>query len=326
MTLHSDHGFLLKNRPILVVGGRGFVGSHVMRALVETGIRPVAFGPPMTEDRLPDISGRYDEVIGSIEDRQGLEFALKEVRPGAVVSCAGHSVGRLGLMHSGEVEPDTAMAVNVLGLDKLLDAARGAGVDRVVWTSSTAVYGPASAYGRQPVNEDDAAAPTTFYGLTKVLAEEVARYHARHGLHVVGLRLPLILGAGLWYRGAAGALLDLFSAARQGHPARIAFHDSPIDLMHVADAAEAVVTVLRHPGPLEPIYNLEGFRTRLTDLVREVGRLRPGVRIEVALSPPSVLFPLIEGSRFRSATGFAPIHDLAMFVRAMLEDGKESGR
>jgi nucleoside-diphosphate-sugar epimerase len=308
----------------MVVGGRGFVGSHVVRALADGGIRPVLFGPPMVEDRLSDIAARHDEIAGSIEDRERLEAALKEVRPAAVVSCAAHGAGRLGLMRSGEAEPEAAMAVNVVGLDKLLDAARGASVGRVVWTSSTVVYGPASAYPREPVNEDDAPAPTTFYGLTKVLAEEVARYHGRrYGLDVVGLRLPLILGPGLWYRGVASALADLLDAARQGRPARIAFHDAPIDLMHAADAAEAVLTVLRHPGSLGPIYNLEGFRTRLTELVREVGRVRPGARIEVEPSAPAVLFPLIDGSRFRVATGFAARHDLARLVRTMLEDRKE---
>jgi nucleoside-diphosphate-sugar epimerase len=308
----------------MVVGGRGFVGSHVVRALVKAGARPVLFGPPMAEDRLSGITGRYDEIAGSIEDRERLEAALKEVRPSAVVSCAAHRAGRVGLMLSGEAEPDAAMAVNVLGFGKLLDAARGAGVERVVWTSSTIVYGPASAYAREPVNEDDPPAPATFYGLTKVLAEEVARYHARrHGLDIVGLRLPLILGPGLSYKGVASALVDLFDAARRGAPARISFHDSPVDLMHVADAAEAVLTVLRHPAPLAPIYNLEGFKARLTDLVREIGRVRPGARIEVEPSAPAVLFPLIDGSRFRLATGFTARHDPARFVCAMLDDWED---
>jgi nucleoside-diphosphate-sugar epimerase len=307
----------------MVVGGRGFVGSHVVRALVKAGARPVLFGPAMAEDRLPDLAGRYDEITGSIEDRERLEAAVKDVRPSAVVSCAAHGAGRLGLMRSGEAEPDAAMAVNVLGFGKLLHAARGAGVGRVVWTCSTAVYGPVSAYAREPVNEDDPPAPVTFYGLTKLLAEEVARYHARrHGLDTVGLRLPLIVGPGLWYRGAASALADVFDAARRDAPVRIAFHDSPVDLMHAADAADAVVTALAHPGPLAPVYNLEGFKARLTDLVREIGRLRPGSRIEVEPSTPAMLFPLIDGSRFRLATGFAARLDLARFVRAMLEEGK----
>jgi nucleoside-diphosphate-sugar epimerase len=309
-----------------VVGGRGFVGSHVVRALAKAGLPPVVFGPPMTEDRLSDIAGRFYEIAGSIENREHIEAALKEVRPAAVVSCAAHGAGRLGLMRSGEAEPDAATAVNVVGLDKLLDAARRARIARLVWTSSTAVYGPASAYTTEPVNEDDPPAPTTYYGLTKVLAEEVARYHVRrYGLDVVGLRLPLILGPGLWYRGAASALVDMFDAVRQTRPARIAFYDAPIDLMHVADAADAVLTALRHPRPLGPIYNLEGFHTRLTDLVREVGRVRRAARIELTPSPPAILFPLIDGSRFRTATGFAPRHNLATLVRAMLEDWKETG-
>jgi nucleoside-diphosphate-sugar epimerase len=308
----------------MVVGGRGFVGSHVTRALADAGVRPVVFGPPMAEDRLSDIAGRYDEVTGSIEDRARLEAVLKEVRSSAVVSCAAYGAGRLGLMRSGEAEPEAAMAVNVLGFGKLLDAARAAGITRVVWTSSTAVYGPASAYPREPVSEDDPPAPATFYGLTKLLAEQIARYHVRrHGQDIIGLRLPLILGPGLWYQGAAHALAELLEAVRRGVPARIAFHDLPLDLMHVADAAAAVLTVLRHPRPLGPVYNLEGFRARLTGLVREIRRVRPEARIEIEPAAPPMLFPLIDGSRFRLATGFAARHDLAAFVRAMLEDQKE---
>ncbi|MBN8940182.1 MAG: NAD(P)-dependent oxidoreductase [Rhizobiales bacterium] len=316
---HSDGRGREPGAAVLVAGGRGFVGSHVVRALAGAGFHPVLFGPGMAEDRLADIAGRYGEIHGSIEDRAALAAAFAEVRPSLVVSCVAHGVGKLGLMRSGEAEADAAFAVNVAGHGKLIDAAQAAGVGRIVWTSSTVVYGPASDYGDARVDEDDRSAPTTTYGLTKQMAEALSAFHARrHGLDIVGLRLPLILGPGLWYQGAASAIADVFTAARGGEAARIAFHDRPVDLMHVADVADAVLAVLRHPGALDPVYNLKGFEASLVDLIAVVERLVPGARIALDRIEPALLFPLIDGGRLAAATGFAARHDLDGLVRSLL--------
>src|SRR5882757_3761490 len=219
-------------RTVLVAGGLGFVGSHVVRALVNAGYFPVLLGPDMAEDRLVDIAGRYDRIEGSIADRAGLAAAFARFKPSLVVSCVAHSVGNLGLMRSGETESDAAFEINVAGHGKLIEAACAAGVRRIVWTSSTVVYGPASDYADTRVDEDDRPAPTTIYGLTKQMAEALSVFLARrHGIDIVGLRLPLILGHGLWYQGAASAIVDIFAAARAGRVARVAFHDRPVDLM-----------------------------------------------------------------------------------------------
>jgi nucleoside-diphosphate-sugar epimerase len=307
-----------------VAGGRGFVGSHVVHALVAAGYRPVVFGPAMAEDRLASIAGRYDEAHGSVEDRAALAQAFAIAKPAAVISCVAHGAGRLGLMRSGEAEADAAIAVNVAGHGKLLDAAREAGVTKVVWTSSTVVYGPASLYGAAPVDEDARRAPVTFYGLTKTLAESLSAYNAqRHGLDVVGLRLPLILGLGLWYQGVASAIVEMFAAVRKGAEASIAFHDSPLDFMHVADVAKAVLAALRQPPGLSPVYNLEGFRASVPDLIAEIGRIKPGSRIAFQKTDPALLFPLVDGGRFRRATGFAPDYDRAGLVTSLLQLEKE---
>jgi nucleoside-diphosphate-sugar epimerase len=304
---------------VLVAGGLGFVGSHVVRALVHAGYAPVLFGPAMAEDRLADLTGRYQTIEGSIGDRHALAAAFERAKPALVVSAVAHSTGRLGLMRSGESEADAAFEINVAGHGKLIEAACAAGVRRIVWTSSTVVYGPASDYGAVRVAEGDQCAPTTVYGLTKQMAEALSAFMVRrHGIEIVGLRLPLVLGRGLWYQGAASAIADVFAAARDGREARVSFHDRPVDLMHVSDVAAAVLAVLRHAGPLAPIYNLKGFEATLADLIDEVRRLKPDARIVLDRIAPALLFPLIDGKRFADAAGFAPRHDLGGLVRDLL--------
>lgn len=309
----------LAGERILVVGGRGFVGSHIVRALIAAGARPQLFGPPMAEDRLADIAGAFDERGGSIESRDSLRDALLATQARSIVCCAAHGVGRLGLMKSGEAEADAAMGINVIGLHKLLDSARAASVERVVWTSSTVVYGPSASYASQPVDEQAPLAPATVYGLTKSLAEDVAAYYSRrHGMSVVGLRLPLILGPGLWYAGAASGLMQIYEAAKAGTPYSLCSHDEMIDLMHVSDVGLAVLRALQHGGALAQIYNLEGFKARASDLVAAVKLQKSGARIGLELAAASTLFPLVSGARFRDDTGFKAAHDLPAFTKAML--------
>ena len=192
---------------------------------------------------------------------------------------------------------------------------------RIVWTSSTVVYGPADAYGDVRVDERSAKAPRTVYGLTKHVAEEVAIFLARrHQIEIVGLRLPLVLGPGLWYQGAAAALIALLRAARNHEAHTIAFHDAPMDLMHVADMARAVVATLEAASIGLPVYNINGFTARASDLVRTIAAQRPEPRITHEVQPASMQFPLISDAAFRHAFAFAPDYDLIGFVAAMLAE------
>lgn len=311
----------LSGATVMVAGGRGFVGSHVVRALVRAGAQPVVFGPAMTDDLLGDLAGRMADVTGSIEDRGAVAAVFERHRPRYVVSCVAHGAGRLGLMRTGEADLSRSIAVNVNGFSTLLDEAAKAGVARVVWTSSTVVYGPASAYGPAPVTEDEPTGPITGYGLTKELAERVAAYHSRRGaLEVVGLRLPLVLGPGLWYEGVASAIAKVFSQVSRAEPASLAFHDRPLDFMAVSDVAEAVVTALTHRAPLRDIYNLAGFTASVPDLLAGITEIRPSARVAYERSQPAVLFPLVDGSRFVADTGFQPARDLGGLVRSLLND------
>jgi nucleoside-diphosphate-sugar epimerase len=309
----------LSGATVLVAGGRGFVGSHVVRALARAGARPVVFGPAMADDLLADVADTVIDVTGSIEDRDVVAAVFTRHRPRFVVSCVAHGAGRLGLMRTGEADLSRSIAVNVNGFATLLDEAAKAGVARAVWTSSTVVYGPSSAYGPAPVTEDDPTGPLTAYGLTKELAERVAAYRSRRGaLEVVGLRLPLVLGPGLWYEGVASAIARVFTQVAGGEAASIAFHDRPLDFMAVTDVADAVLAAVTHGGPLRGIYNLAGFTASVPDILARIRMMRPSARIAYERTEPAALFPLVDGRRFEADTAFRPAHDLDGLVRSLL--------
>lgn len=305
---------------VLVLGGRGFVGSHVVRRLIHAGHYPCLFGPPMQQDLLGDMAGQFDECQGDIRNPEEFRAALADSDARTIVNTAAHSVGQSGMMRSSDAEAGQALAVNVAGFRNLLDAALDANVRRVVWTSSTVVYGQAGDYSEQPVNEDARSAPLTFYGLTKQMSEDMGRYYRnRFGMEVIGLRLPLVLGPDLWYQGAATGLMDLMRAARSGAAYQLSFHNELINLMHVTDVADAVLDVLFHEGKTRDVYNINGFTARLTDILDRLKQRSGELNVKVDFQPPDLHFPLIDDRRFRKTFGFQPAYGLDELIDSFLE-------
>ncbi|MDX6750183.1 NAD(P)-dependent oxidoreductase (plasmid) [Geminicoccaceae bacterium 1502E] len=304
---------------VLIPGARGYVGAHAVRAFLGAGWKVAVFGPAMREDLLADVADRITDIEGSIEDEAALAAALAEVRPDRIVSFAAFSQGVIGLARSGEADAGRAFAINAMGLHKLLEQCRQAGVRRVVWASSTVVLGPAARHPRQPVDEQAERRPNTVYGLTKTAAEQVAQYHRdRFGMDVAGVRLPLIFGPGCWYAGVAGQLVSLFRGAVEGTGGSLQGGTAPFDLMYVEDAARAFLEIARHPGALSALYHVNGFTTTWRGILDELGRRRPGLPLSFAEQEGGTDYPLIDTGLVAREVGFEPAFALTAAIDAYL--------
>lgn len=248
---------------LLITGGAGFIGSHACKALARAGYTPVAYDNlsrghadavkwgPLEEGDIRD-SARLFAVLREHDIRAVLHFAA--------LAYVGESFSAAGAYHD----------INVAGTWSLLDAMHAAGVDKIVYSSSCAVYGvPAIGV----CSEDMPTQPINPYGASKAAAEQLLRMHAlANGLRFISLR----------YFNAAGADPDgelgedhdpethlvpvaIKAALPDGTPLSIFGLDYPTrdgsaerDYVHVSDLADAHLAALEHlrEGGASDIVNL----------------------------------------------------------------------
>ncbi len=138
---------------------------------------------------------------------------------------------------------------------------------RVVWASSTTVFGPADEYAPMRVDETAPRHPAAIYGLTKALAEEVGRFYRRRTcMEICAVRPPLVFGPGRWYGGAAQVRTRLLAAAARRETIALTVPAEHFDLMHGDDVAAAFLHLARHSRPLAPCYHVNGFATSYREI------------------------------------------------------------
>jgi len=265
---------------VLVTGGAGYIGSHILRALGEAGHRCVAYDSLVSGHAAA--VGDATLIEGDIADRPRLVEALRAERIDAVIHLAA-------FIEAGEsvADPGKYFRNNTVGALSLLEAMREAGVGRMVFSSTAAVYGRPE---RVPIVEGDRAEPINPYGASKLCVEQMLRgYAAGHGMGFVTLRYFNVAGAhpdasiGEDHRPETH-LIPLVLQVPLGRRESVKIfgddYDTPDgtcvrDYIHVMDLSAAHVLALEaaEGGSME-VYNLgngEGFSVRqIIDTCRAV--------------------------------------------------------
>lgn len=304
---------------ILVTGGAGYIGSHVVEELQKSGFTPIVYDN-LSTGHAAAVPEDVQLIEGDIHDVAFAKHIMEQFKIDAVIHFAANS-----LVGESMENPAKYYVNNVEGSLHLLEAMRGAGVDKIVFSSTAAVYGEPEAV---PIKEDSNLHPTNVYGRTKLVIEGMlADYDMAYDMRYAALR----------YFNAAGAsptrdigedhspeshLIPLVLKTAQGVRKQVAIFgtDYPTedgtcvrDYVHVCDLATAHVLALKHllAGGASRVYNLgseNGFSVRqIIDSAKSVtGVDFTVVEEERRAGDPAVL--IASSEKIRSELGWVPGH------------------
>jgi UDP-glucose 4-epimerase len=271
---------------ILVTGGAGYVGSISVEAFLAAGHEVTVVDTLVTGHR-EAVPPAATLVTTSVAERDAFARVLAEHRIDAVLHCAARS-----LVGESVRDPALYYRENVAGGVAMLEAMRDARVDRIVFSSTAAVYGAPSV---SLITEQEPSRPINAYGETKSAFEGALRWYAAgHGLRAVALRYFNVAGAseerGEHHDPETHLIPNLLAAYLGGPPLTVFGTDYPTpdgtcvrDYVHVVDLAEAHLSALELTAEMEPgleVCNLgsgSGFSIRevLSAAERVIGRPPP---------------------------------------------------
>jgi len=263
----------------LVTGGAGYIGAHVVRALQQAGLDPVVIDD-LSSGHRGFVPSDVELVRGSILSGELLADVLQSHAVDGVMHIAGFKYAGVSVQR-----PLHTYAQNVTGTATLLGAMADAGVDKIVFSSSAAVYGTPDV---DLVTETTPKHPESPYGESKLIGEWLLADQGRAvGLHHTSLRYFNVVGSGsddLYDTSPHNLFPLVFDALLEGRTPRINGTDYPTpdgtcvrDYLHVSDLAHSHVVAAQRLAagePLEPVYNLgSGDGVSVGEIMRTIGEV-----------------------------------------------------
>lgn len=298
---------------VLVTGGYGFIGSHVLQQLVDMGHEVACFDLSDPSPVASVVADAITDIRGDITDPIEVYDAIASFGPDRIIHLAA-LLGRPSQRH-----PREAFAVNVDGTFTVLEAARSLGVDRVVAASSVSAYGSVSGIDR--LDESVPRHPTNIYGLTKYVVERIGARYQENGIEFAAIQPSHGLGPDR----LRGNVEDAFvvKAAVSGSRLVVPRIDEPYEVIYVGDEARAFVaatladtvshnTYIIGTGELVTLADIvDMVRDHIPDAPLEMGDARG--QDELESRPPT------DTTRIREDLDWAPTHTVAEAVETYIE-------
>jgi nucleoside-diphosphate-sugar epimerase len=257
----------IADKRILVIGGAGFIGSHIVERLLAEPVREI-----VVFDNF--VRGKRESLLEAARDPR-VRIVDASVTDTAALAAATEGIDYVFhlaalWLHECVHAPRSAVEVNVVGTYNVIEACIESGVKRVVFSSSASVYGNAIF---TPMTEEHPFANRTLYGATKIAGEQFLRaMNEQHGLDYIGLRYMNVYGPRMDDRGTyVSVIVKVLDRIAQGLPPVI-FGDGSqsYDFVHVVDVARANVAALKSDASDVFLNVGTGVGTDLNTLIQQL--------------------------------------------------------
>jgi nucleoside-diphosphate-sugar epimerase len=271
----------------LVTGAQGCIGSWVVKRLIEQGHEVVTFDVNDSLARLEMIAGadlarKVDRRVGRIEDTAAVKKLVRDEGISHIVHLAAV------LMPFCQKNPVEGGLINVVGTLNLFEASRDSGrKTRIVYASSSAVWGPTDEYGEGALTEDLPVKPATHYGVFKAANEGNARvFYSTDGISSIGLRPWTVFGVGRDAGLTADPTLAMRAVAHR-EPFQIRLSGF-MDMQYVRDVADIFIQCLFSEAEGAHVFNLRGEVIGMEPFRSMLEEIRPGAAELISIKGPQV--------------------------------------
>ena len=307
-------------RKILVIGSAGQLGSEIVPELRRKYGKENVVASDIKLPTNDNANNSTPFIQLDILNKESLSKSISDFKIDTIFNLASI------LSASGEKSPLKAWDVNLNGLLNVLESSKEHNIERIIWPSSIAAFGPTTPHLNTP--NETILSPTTMYGVTKVTGELLAKYYYyNYTLDTRSMRLPGIISSKTFPEGGTTdyAVEMFYSAIRKKKYISYLKEDTVLPMMYINDCIKCMIDLLETDNSQlkRRVYNVTSMSFSVGELAAEIKthipeftiEYKPDFRQEIANSWPKT----IDDSLARQEWGWNPEYDLTSMTKDMIE-------